>query len=72
MFLLSCIRDVGAEATTRKYVARKGPEARLCLALVAAILLPTGMLIYTWTTRSYIHWIVPLIGLVVSFPTRLP
>lgn len=70
MFLSSGVSDVEAEMTTRKYVVRKGPEARLCLALVAAVLLPTGMLIYAWTARSYIHWIVPLLGLTVSFPSR--
>lgn len=64
--------DVGAETTIRKYVTKKGPEARLCLALVAAVLLPTGMLIYAWTARPSIHWIVPLIGLTVSILNRLP
>ncbi|KAH0836451.1 MFS general substrate transporter [Lanmaoa asiatica] len=65
VFLLSCVLDVDAETATRKYVVRKGPEARLCIALVAAVLLPTGMLIYAWTARSSIQWIVPLIGLTV-------
>ena len=67
----SFVPDVGAETTTRKYVIKKGPEARLCLALVAAILLPAGMLIYAWTARPSIHWIAPLIGLTVSLSSRL-
>ena len=55
--------------TPRKYVVKKGPEARLCLALVAAVLLPSGMFIYAWTAKPSIHWIIPLIGLTVR--TRL-
>ncbi|KIJ65186.1 hypothetical protein HYDPIDRAFT_175204 [Hydnomerulius pinastri MD-312] len=53
------------ERLYRKYVDKKGPEARLCLALVAAFLLPTGMFVYAWTARPSIHWIVPLIGLTI-------
>ncbi|KAF9244116.1 MFS general substrate transporter [Melanogaster broomeanus] len=53
------------EELYRKHVGKKGPEARLCSALVAAFFLPTGMLIYAWTARPTIHWIVPLIGLTV-------
>ncbi|KAG9309878.1 major facilitator superfamily domain-containing protein [Chiua virens] len=53
------------EVLYRKYVATKGPEARLCLALVASFLLPAGMLIYAWTAKASIHWIVPLIGLTI-------
>ncbi|KAF8836966.1 MFS general substrate transporter [Paxillus ammoniavirescens] len=53
------------EVLYRKHVDRKGPEARLYSALVAAVLLPTGMFIYAWTARPTIHWVVPLIGLTV-------
>lgn len=60
---------MSAEMTPRKYVVKKGPEARLCLALVAAVLLPSGMFIYAWTAKPSIHWIIPLIGLTVR--TRL-
>lgn len=71
-FRWSCVADVAAETTTRKYVIKKGPEARLYIALVAAFLLPTGMFIYAWTAIPTIHWIVPLFGLTVSPSSRLP
>ncbi|KAF9219733.1 MFS general substrate transporter [Gyrodon lividus] len=54
-----------SSAGCRKYVDKKGPEARLCSALVAAVLFPAGMLIYAWTARPTIHWIVPLFGLTI-------
>ncbi|KAG1732375.1 major facilitator superfamily domain-containing protein [Suillus lakei] len=47
----------------RKYVHRKGQEARLYIACVASITLPTGMFIFAWTARADIPWIVSLIGL---------
>ena len=65
-FPSSCVLDLRTKFSSRKYVIQKGPEARLCLALVAAVLPPTGMLIYAWTARPSIHWIAPLIGLTVS------
>ncbi|KAI9573844.1 major facilitator superfamily domain-containing protein [Boletus coccyginus] len=63
--ILGWIANMYQEVLYRKYVTKKGPEARLCLALVAAILLPAGMLIYAWTARPSIHWIAPLVGLTV-------
>ncbi|KAI9573833.1 major facilitator superfamily domain-containing protein [Boletus coccyginus] len=63
--ILGWIANMYQEMLYKKYVIRKGPEARLCLALVAAILLPTGMLIYAWTARPSTHWVLPLIGLTV-------
>ncbi|KAF9490043.1 MFS general substrate transporter [Pleurotus eryngii] len=45
-----------------KYVAFRGPEARLYSACVAAIILPVGMLIYAWTSFPFVHWIAPCIG----------
>jgi len=49
----------------RKYVHRKGPEARLYIACVAALAIPTGMFIFAWTSSPRIHWIVPAIGLMI-------
>jgi hypothetical protein len=49
-----------------KYVHHKGPEARLYLGCVASVALPTGMLIFAWTARPDVLWIVPLVGLTVS------
>lgn len=37
-------------------------EHRLVPAIVGSFLLPIGLFIFAWTSRSDIHWIVPLIG----------
>ncbi|OBZ74070.1 hypothetical protein A0H81_05937 [Grifola frondosa] len=49
----------------RKYVATKGPEARLFSACFVAVLLPAGMFIYAWSTFSKVPWIAMAIGIVV-------
>ncbi|KAG1738858.1 major facilitator superfamily domain-containing protein [Suillus paluster] len=61
--LLGCLVNVYQERLYKKYVHRKGQEARLYMACIASITLPTGMLIFAWTAREDIPWIVPLIGL---------
>lgn len=61
--LLGYLANVYQEKLYKKYVHRKGQEARLYMACVAAITLPTGMLIFAWTARPDIPWVVPLIGL---------
>ncbi|KAE8137115.1 major facilitator superfamily domain-containing protein [Aspergillus pseudotamarii] len=38
------------------------PEGRLLPSLFASVLIPVGILIFAWTSRSDIHWIVPTIG----------
>lgn len=38
------------------------PEARLIPANVGCLLLPIGLFWFAWTTYSWIHWIVSLIG----------
>jgi DHA1 family multidrug resistance protein-like MFS transporter len=40
-------------------------EHRLVPALLGSLLLPTGLFIFAWTSKSSIHWIVPLIGVVI-------
>lgn len=37
-------------------------EKRLPPAIVGSFLLPISLLIFGWTTRAAIHWIVPIIG----------
>ncbi|OAX31940.1 MFS general substrate transporter [Rhizopogon vinicolor AM-OR11-026] len=61
--LLGYLANVYQERLYRKYVHRKGQEARLYIACVASVALPTGMLIFAWTARPDIPWIVPMIGL---------
>jgi hypothetical protein len=67
MFLM---RNPWADGRSSKYVNHKNQEARLYIACVASVLLPTGMLVFAWTARSDILWIVPLIGLTVSTPSH--
>lgn len=38
------------------------PEDRLLPALVASLLIPVGLFIFAWTSRSSIHFMVPTIG----------
>ncbi|KAI1791905.1 MFS general substrate transporter [Ganoderma leucocontextum] len=53
------------EKLYRKYHSKKGPEARLFSACLAAILLPAGMFIYAWTTFPSVPWIGMVIGVFV-------
>ncbi|KAE8400578.1 major facilitator superfamily domain-containing protein [Aspergillus pseudonomiae] len=38
------------------------PEGRLLPSLIASVIIPTGLLIFAWTSKPSIHWIVPTIG----------
>ncbi|OAK98740.1 benomyl/methotrexate resistance protein [Phaeosphaeriaceae sp. SRC1lsM3a] len=40
----------------------EGPEQRLLPSVVASFVLPVGLFMFGWTSRSSIHWIVPCIG----------
>ena len=40
-------------------------EHYLVPAIVGSFFLPTGLFIFGWTARASIHWIVPLIGVVI-------
>ena len=40
-------------------------EHRLVPAILVSFLLPIGLLLFGWTARSTIYWIVPLIGVVI-------
>lgn len=53
------------ETLYHKYVAVKGQEARLYLAMVAAFLLPIGVFMWAWTANASVPWIVPLIALTI-------
>ncbi|KAF6806648.1 transporter C1529.01-like protein 3 [Colletotrichum sojae] len=43
------------------------PEIRLkpILALPCGIVLPVGLFLYGWTTEKGVHWIVPMLGVVI-------
>ncbi|KAF8624022.1 hypothetical protein AX17_007228 [Amanita inopinata Kibby_2008] len=53
------------EAMYNKYHAKRGPEARLYGACVAAVMLPAGMFIYAWTSLPQAHWIGSVIGVIL-------
>ncbi|VUC30801.1 unnamed protein product [Clonostachys rosea] len=40
-------------------------EHRLVPAIIGSVLLPIGLFIFAWTSRSSIHWVVPLVGVVI-------
>ncbi|KAF8163013.1 major facilitator superfamily domain-containing protein [Crassisporium funariophilum] len=41
---------------------RAPPEARLHMAILGAVLTPTGLWWFAWTTKTSIHWIVPILA----------
>jgi DHA1 family multidrug resistance protein-like MFS transporter len=41
------------------------PEHRLLPGVVAALIAPCGILIFAWTSRDWINWVVPTIGIVL-------
>ncbi|OTA99783.1 hypothetical protein M426DRAFT_268781 [Hypoxylon sp. CI-4A] len=43
------------------------PEKRLFPAVATGILAPVGLFIFAWTSRPDVHWIVPIIGLMILF-----
>ncbi|KAG1817078.1 major facilitator superfamily domain-containing protein [Suillus subaureus] len=45
----------------RKYVSQRGPEARLYIACLVALLLPTSIFIYAWTAEPTIFWMWPVV-----------
>jgi glucose uptake protein GlcU len=63
---LAMIFYVFLETAYRKKIAKDPskaiPEARLQPAMIGGVLLPVGLFIFAWTTFTYIHWIVSIIG----------
>ncbi|PCH44464.1 MFS general substrate transporter [Wolfiporia cocos MD-104 SS10] len=57
--------NVYQEKLYAKYVATRGPEARLFAPMAAAILFPVGMFIYAWCTYTKVYWIGLAIGIVL-------
>ena len=50
-----------------RHCQRLGPEARMYAGMVGGLLLPIGCWIFTWTSYSNIHWIVPCIGITITY-----
>ena len=44
------------------------PEIRLEIGLIASIFIPTSVLIFGFTSKASIHWIVPIIGAALYLP----
>ncbi|THC92778.1 hypothetical protein EYZ11_007739 [Aspergillus tanneri] len=42
------------------------PEIRLIPGLIGTFLVPIGLVIFAWTARPTIHWIVPTIGFLIN------
>ncbi|KAH9849849.1 MFS general substrate transporter [Lenzites betulinus] len=53
------------ESLYAKHSAKRGPEARLFGACLAAILFPAGIFIYAWCTFESVPWIGMAIGIFV-------
>lgn len=48
-----------------KNFAKRGPEARLYLAMVSAVTFPAGAFIYAWTSYSDVSIAGPIVGVIV-------
>jgi MFS transporter, DHA1 family, multidrug resistance protein len=44
------------------------PEIRLEIGLIASIFIPTSVLMFGFTSKPDIHWIVPIIGAALYIP----
>ncbi len=44
------------------------PEIRLEIGLIASIFIPTSVLIFGFTSKESVHWIVPVIGAALYLP----
>jgi DHA1 family multidrug resistance protein-like MFS transporter len=44
------------------------PEIRLEIGLIASIFIPTSVLMFGFTSKADIHWIVPVIGAALYIP----
>ncbi|EIW78986.1 MFS general substrate transporter [Coniophora puteana RWD-64-598 SS2] len=63
--LFGCALNAYQETIYRRKYASRGPEARLYVALGAALLFPAGMYIYAWTAFPHVTWVAPCVGLAV-------
>lgn len=63
--LIGNITNPIQEALYRRNFATRGPEARLYLACVGALLFPIGCFIYGWTAYDHVSIAGPIVGIVV-------
>ncbi|KIJ26675.1 hypothetical protein M422DRAFT_272247 [Sphaerobolus stellatus SS14] len=65
--IIGMVANVWCDRAYKRNVAIKGPEARLYIAMWSGIALPIGCWIYTWTSFSSIHWIVPSLATCIIY-----
>ncbi|KAJ4266083.1 hypothetical protein NW762_004057 [Fusarium torreyae] len=60
------LTDLNVRRNQARGIAHR-PEVRLTpfLTIPSGLSLPTGLFIYGWTTQNHVHWIVPMIGVLV-------
>ncbi|KAH8100406.1 MFS general substrate transporter [Cristinia sonorae] len=61
--LLGYLTTLYQEKLYTKYVAKRGPEARLHASMFAGVLFPAAMFMYAWSTLPNVHWIALAIAL---------
>ncbi|THG98765.1 hypothetical protein EW026_g3482 [Hermanssonia centrifuga] len=55
--VLGGLGNIYQEKLYKKNQPTRGPEARLYIAMVAAITFPAGLFIYAWCTFPFVNWI---------------
>ncbi|KIJ26679.1 hypothetical protein M422DRAFT_191922 [Sphaerobolus stellatus SS14] len=65
--IIGMVANVWCDRAYKRNVAIKGPEARLYIAMWSGIALPIGCWVYTWTSFSSIHWIVPSLATCIIY-----
>lgn len=63
--LIGFFTNIHQDRLYKKYCPTRGPEARLHYACVGAVLLPASMFLYAWSSFPRVHWIVPMIGIIL-------
>ncbi|KAF8320057.1 MFS general substrate transporter [Clavulina sp. PMI_390] len=63
--MLGALVNIYQERLFARYHAKKGPEARLYMAMVAGVTFVLGAFIYAWTSYPHVHWIAPCIGITI-------
>lgn len=68
-YFLGCIPNAVASKRYTALMREQGhnppPEIRLSPMMFLGWLIPAGLFVYGWTMRSDIHWIVPMVGLLL-------
>jgi len=63
--LLGFMTNLYQEKLYQRHFPKRGPEARLYGACVAAIMLPTGIFIYAWSSLTNVYWMGLIVGITI-------